>query len=766
MRTRYLMIIGLYFLGFGTAAGQNITGILLNSVTEEPVAFVGIEVQGTKEGGQSNEDGSFSLTVEQFPVRLIFTALDFHTKELVVEQQVERLVVYLDPQLESLSEVVLRSTIIPNSLQQTPYSVSVLTSQDFERFDQTSIMKSVNTVPGVFVHQGALNTNKLSIRGVGARSQYSTNRVKAYFEGIPISTAEGETTLDDIDQDVVERVEIIKGPTSSVYGAGLGGVINLYAARAHPDRSKTTAETSFGSFGMRKSTLKTTHASETAGIYAAYNHLSTDSFRENGTYDRKSITLHGTINDSSLGDLAVLANFTRLMAYIPSSLNQEQFENEPSSAAYTWMASQGYESYEKGLLGLSYQHDLSPGLQNTTSIYMNFRDALEPRPFDVLKEEQVAAGARTKINYQHQAWGQSAEFSAGAEFYREWYDTATFENLYESFPGEGSIPGTILSNNDQDRIYYNIFSQWNLALTPELKVETGFNLNSTRYELADMFYRDEIDQSGEYQFETIVSPRIGAAYDLAEGKTLYTSISHGFSTPTVAETLTPEGLINTELKPEQGINYELGFKGNWMQNRWYTEMAFFSIQVSDLLMAERVGEDQYIGRNAGRTDHNGVEVFTTYTVKLNPRLQARAYVNASLNFYEFDEFLEGDMNLSGNRIPGFPERTVNGGLDLISSTGFSFYASAEHVGENPLNDSNSQFNDSYNLVHLKASYEVSFSENLHVNVHTGVNNLLDEHYASSILPNAVGFGGALPRYFYPGNPRNFYGGIALSYKLW
>src|SRR5690606_2584335 len=98
------------------------------------------------------------------------------------------------------------------------------------------------------------------------------------------------------------------------------------------------------------------------------------------------------------------------------------------------------------------------------------------------------------------------------------------------------------------------------------------------YELNDLYAENEVDQSGDYRFETILSPRLGAVYSLATGKNLYASISHGFSTPTVAETLTPEGLINTSLKPETGINYEIGFKGNFFDNRLYAEVAAFSIQ--------------------------------------------------------------------------------------------------------------------------------------------------------------------------------------------
>ena len=138
-------------------------------------------------------------------------------------------ILYLVPSLEILSEVVVRSGVIPQSIQKSPASINIVNSADFNRTDATNILESFNNVPGVTVYQGALNTNKISIRGIGARSQYSTNRIQSCYDGIPIATAEGDLTLDDFDQESVERIEIIKGPTSSIYGAGLGGSINLFS---------------------------------------------------------------------------------------------------------------------------------------------------------------------------------------------------------------------------------------------------------------------------------------------------------------------------------------------------------------------------------------------------------------------------------------------------------------------------------------------------------------------------------------------------------
>ncbi|QED39018.1 TonB-dependent receptor [Antarcticibacterium arcticum] len=746
----------------GTINAQQIEGIVKNTSTELPVGNVIVQNLDSQTQVLSAPNGAFQIDYKTLPVDLRFSASGFESLNIQIKE--EGVVnIYLIPLLENLSEVIIRGTHIPGELHRIPAAVSVLSRQDLEKTDPTNFAQAFNNVPGVYVNQGALNTTKLNIRGVGARSQYSTNRIQAYFNGFPLTTAEGELTLDDIDPEAISRVEVIKGPASSLYGAGLGGVINLFAEEA--GRGTTASvNTLFGSYNMTRKSVSASHGSDNTNVFINYNDLQTDGFRENGEYERKSLLANVKLQTAGGNSLNFLTNFTRLKAFIPSSITEEALINSPESAASNWAAAKGFESYDRGMLGVSYEHLFSPTLANTTTVYLNFRDAYEPRPFDILKEERVSAGARSRFNLETAVFEKLTRISFGAEYYREWYESGTFENLYREFENIGSVLGSRLSNNEQDRNYSNIFAQLEMELSAKFKIETGVNINSTQYRLTDLFVEDEVDQTGDYKFKTILSPRIGATYELQRGKNFYASVSHGFSTPTVAETLTPEGQINTDLLPETGINYEAGFKGNWLGNNLYTEVAFYSIQIEDLLVAQRVAEDRYIGRNAGKTTHNGVEMFINYLYVPFEDFSIKPYFNASFNFFEFKEFEDRDNNFSGNKIPGVPESTVNLGLD-ISYGSFSIYSNLLAVGEIPLNDANSLFTNNYKLVNLKATYGFEVLKNLEITVSGGVNNALDDKYASSVLTNAIGFGAAAPRYYYPGNPRNYYTGIGGTFRF-
>lgn len=751
----------LFFIFTGLQA-QNIEGSLVNATTQLPVENARILNKTDKVSVLADNRGMFSIPYEELPVTLQITALGFEDRQLEINTREEARQILLFP--ETLSEVLIQGALIPAKLREIPAAVSLISSRDLKRIDPSNLVQAFNYVPGVYVNQGALNTTRLNIRGIGSRAQYSTNRIQAYFNGIPLSTAEGELTLDDIDPEALGKVEIIKGPNSSIFGAGLGGVINLFSEKATPGVNRASAETIFGDFGMRKKTFSASHGTENSSVFANYSDLRSDGFRENSDYERQSGLVNASLTTANGNELSFLANFTRLKAFIPSSINEDDFRNNPSVAASNWAAAKGFESYDRGLLGVSYTHSFSDNFTNTTSTYISFRDAFEPRPFDILKEERVSAGARTTFNLDAQIWELDSKVSFGAEYYREWYETGTFENLYRRFEGRGSVPGERLSNNEQDRYYRNFYAQLNLSLSEKLKIETGFNINNTNYSLTDLYVQDEVDQTGEYGFSTVFSPRIGATYEVGQDKNLYASVSHGFSTPTVAETLTPEGLINTDLRLESGMNYEIGFKGNWLKNALYTELTLYSIQINDLLVAQRVAEDRYVGINAGKTSHNGAELLLSYSTFPLQGLMIKPFLSASYNLFEFREFTDRGMDFSGNRLPGVPQSTVNTGLD-IQHENFAVYTNFLAVGEVPLNDANTGFADPYQLLNIKATYDWELLQGLDLRLTAGVNNLLNQNYAASILPNAVGFGGAAPRAYYPGNPRNYFAGLGLHYNF-
>jgi iron complex outermembrane receptor protein len=663
----------------------------------------------------------------------------------------------------ALSEIMLKGSPIKNALQNVASSVAVVTTADINKSDGIILTPILNKIPGVTMQQGALNTNRITIRGIGARSQYGTNKIKAYFDGIPLSSGEGETTIDDIDLASIEKIEIIKGPNSTSFGSGLGGVIQLFSRETPLLESFGKSTVTFGSFGLLQQRLSAGYSDSKTNVFTSYTNLESEGFRANSSYNRKSFNLHGKQKIASNGSLSFLGTFTRLKAFIPSSINETDLKNNPEKAAATWAAAQGFESYDKFMLGLGYDHQFSEKWSMQTSIFSNFKDAYEPRPFDILDEKTSAAGFRSNVNYKDRLFSLPFELSFGTELLTEKYAYSLFENLYQSQPGQGSIKGDEFSAIKQNRNYINYFLQMELWISEKLHLETGVALNTTKYSFEDVFENNSGGQKMPFTFGNVWSPRVGLSYKISNGKNIFSSVSKGFSVPSVAETLTPEGQINTDLKPEIGWNYELGFKGNWLKNKVYTEVTFYTTQIENLLVARRTDNDQFVGINAGSSSHTGFEFLVNYALLKLSQLQITPYFSGAVNNFKFKEFLDGDADYSGNQLTGVPEKQFNFGLDLNTKNGFSVNTSFRTMSKIPLNDSNAKYSARYSLLDIKTTYVFSILKILKAELNAGVNNALDTKYAANILPNAVGFGTAAPRYFYPGNPLNYYGGFSVAY---
>lgn len=663
-----------------------------------------------------------------------------------------------------LTELIVKSLPIHNSIQNSAASISILSKEDIKQTDGTILTPILNKIPGIYMQQGSLNTNKITIRGMGSRSQYSTTRIKAYFEQIPLTNAEGETTLEDIDLEAIGTIEIIKGPNSTSFGAGLGGVINLMANAPTNTNSFVKTGTTIGSFKLIKHTLSAGHSDKNSNFYTNYNHLQNEGYRTNSNYDRKSLNIFGKQNLSKKDILSIFTIGTRLKAYIPSSISETDYINSPQKAATTWESAKGFESYDKLLIGLGHEHLFSKNWILNTSVSTSMKNGYEARPFDILKDKSLSFGFRSKVNHTTNLFSFPTTFSMGIESLSENYDFSLYRNLYKTKPGQGSIQGDRFSEINQKRSNSNVFFQMNMQLIDNLYLESGLAYNSTNYQQRDLFIENNTAKKS-YTFGSIWSPRLGLSYQIAEGKNIFTSISKGFSTPTVAETLTPEGQINTNIKPEIGINYEIGFKARFLNSKLYTELSFYNMLVQNLLVARRIAEDQYMGINAGKSSHRGVEFLIHYKWIYNSNLQIQPYFNGTINHFKFTDFVDNNNDFSGKKLPAVTNIQWNVGFDLNTNFGLHLNTNYGFFGKMPLDDANSKYTEKYQLLNAKIAYNFIILKKLKAEINMGMQNILNEKYASSILPNAVGFGSTTPRYYYPGDPKNFYAGLQLTYPL-
>lgn len=744
---------------FNQLRAQDYIG-LVQSVDGTPIAGVLIRFEN-EVIAKTNAKGQFSLSEKiQFPIHLSFKHADYQSKNQLFYETNQ---VFFLQKLSDIEELDQITVVASSDVKKTIIlPISQVTSKALEQQTQVTLVDAMNKIPGVYIQSGAINTNRITIRGVGSRTLYGTNKIKAYFNDIPITNGIGETVLDIYDVEDLQSIEIIKGPKASLYGTSFGGIILLTSKKPENQGFSTQNSSTIGSFGLFKNRFAVGFSDEKFSLHFNYGHLEMDGFRENSAYQINSYVLNSTYKFDEKTSISLLFNHSNYLAQLPSSIGKTDFMENPKKAAFTWLMAKGYKKDKQLLAGINVKHKFSDYFENNTSVFYSYSDHYEPRPFNILDEFTNGYGLRSVFTKTFNFLGRNAKWNFGTELFKDEYQWKTIENKYQSNNGKGSLEGMLLSKNSEKRTHSNFFSDITLSLLEKLNLQLGINFNDTSYHFKDEFNAETQNTSASRNFDPLIAPNLNLTYQILPNLQVFANASYGFNFPSLEEALTPEGVVNPEISPEKGFHYEIGTELYFLNRRGHLLTSYYILDIKDLLVAQRVGEDQYIGRNAGRTLHKGVEFSTDYKFILSSNVNLTPFMNASFNWHRFRDFVNEDIDYSGNELTGVPDMVFNYGFALTVDK-FSLFANQSYFGKMPMNDANTLYSDAYNLLNLKLDYSTQLFKLLNIKFNFGINNVFDTHYASSILINATGFNNVEPRYYYPGNPRNYYGGIVLNY---
>lgn len=647
-----------------------------------------------------------------------------------------------------IEEVTITTFRSPYNLFNTPAPINVIMPLQLEMGNSLITVEALNQVPGILMHNGTLNTNRLTIRGIGARSSYTTTKIKAYFGEIPLTSGDGETTLEDLENTAIRRVEIIKGPSSSLFGAGLAGVILFHPKTA--DQNFVQNQTTIGSFGTIKNILSVGMKDDKLNIFALGAILNSDGYRENNTTRRSNILVNSIYSFTEKTSVQILLKGTKMKAFIPSSLDLPTFQEHPEQAASNWRNIEGYEEYTNGQFGISLNILTDNNHKISAATFGSFRDADELRPFNRLVENSNYIGWRAYV--QKTITGENSKyiFSTGLEFFRENYNWSTVSNTNSSK----------LSDNQEKRQYENLFFQMESSFREKYFISAGVNGNLTRFYYTDNFTENGY-LSGNQSYQPTISPRLGATVVMNRYLSVFGNLSHGFSTPTFEETLLPAGEINTEIKPETGWNTEIGFRSQ-LSDRFQLSASYYRIYIKNLLVARRTGEDAYIGVNAGKSLHPGFETEIRWNATNPLKFPSLMFTgNTTIANYHFSDFVDQEIDYSGNNLPGTSKTTWFTLANFNPVKNVSLNLWYRYTGEMPVNDANTDYSDAYGITNLEAKLFGKINR-MKLELKGGIQNIFDIQYASMLAVNAFAARGTLPRYYYPGNPRNYFVSVLIG----
>ncbi len=732
-----------------TLNGQ-VHGVVFDALTGEPLPDVHIKQNGKLEA-VTDANGRFELSdpTGKFIFRHVgfeTTSRIFDRPDVTVEIQMHPLVRLLDEAMISASKELKNISLIPQILAPDSLTSATLAANPFY---------GLNSLPSVYFNRGTRNTQKLTIRGLGARSQYSTTKIKAFVNGFPVTSTSGEVFLNDMTWTTFDRMEVVPGPVSNEYGSSFGGFLFLDIDLPDEPKSELRSGLMVGDFGYMHQYNSFRFGSADVKGVISYQSMNDNGFRQNDAFDGSDVN---ALVEVRLSETATLQSFTlrnTFKAFIPSSLSESDFLNHPEKAADSWNASNGFEEDMEIMQGLSLQKSYSKDFSQTLMVFGKKYEGTERRPFNTLEDNTKSFGARTTLSYRNPLPVGVLNFHTGLNFRYDNYRWKTLETL------ENDTSGELLSDNRQRKSDGDFFLFADYK-HPVYSVKAGLNAAVTNYTTRDLIQGEE---SGSFDMGVFLSPYLKAKADLTSEFSAGVLLSRGSTAPSFEEAIDSDGGVSDLLLPENGWQRELGLIYKSKSNRFLISSSVFYNSVMNQIITKRITEEQFIKINAGESSFFGVEARLSHLLINEDQLTSRLGLSYAWSDFSFDDFTDDGVILDGNRIPGISKHKASLVLSGKVFNRFSYRADLLVNGELPMNDQNTKYYDGYEVLNLTLSYHQKISERFDINLTAMADNLLNQSYASMILVNAPSFGGADPRWYYPGAPRSLRFGFELNYNL-
>ena len=658
-------------------------------------------------------------------------------------------------QLPAITVTATRSEM---SLDDIPAAVSVVNRAEIQSGRQTiGLDESLNRIPGLFVqnrHNFAQDL-RISIRGFGARAAFGVRGVKLLVDGIPETTPDGQSQVDNIDLGATDRIEVIRGTTSSLYGNAAGGVISLIT-ESGPTTPFVEFRPTVGAFGLAKYQLKTGGESGNLNYLLNLSRLKLSGFRDRSDTENLLLNSKVRITLDPASDVTLLLNFVDSpTAMDPGALTREQVEADREQAAARNVSLDAGESVMQGRLGSIYRRRFSDEHEISLTLYGLFRDFNQRLPVDrAVDFDRFSAGGGAKYSFQGDLYGLPNRLTAGIDLQHQDDDRRNFDNP-EGRPGE-----TLQLHQNEQVTGLGAFLYHELRLPEEVRLTLGLRYDQLDFDVSD-FLLTNGDDSGQRTFDAF-SPMLGLVLSPSEELNLYVNISTAFETPTTTELAnrpTGEGGFNPDLDPQRATNYEIGAKGGFYWNklvsaaRFRYDLALFSISVRDELIpfeAPNMPGRRFF-RNAGFSTHSGLE-FGLQAIILEGLTTSLAYTYSD---FRFEDFRTEDSVFDDNHIPGIPSHQLHTELSYQHPAGIDGSVELIAVDDFFVDDANTEKNDAYTVVNLRFDY-FHQSEEWQLTPFIGVNNLFNRAYNASVRINA--FGG---RYFEPAPGISVFSGVSI-----
>ena len=757
IKMRIIKITAILFCCFvinSQSSAQNIFSGIVKGETAIPLQAVSISV-ANRAITVTDSAGNFMVYDTATTLLVSFSHAGFTTYSAkMVAGKKMNIILYNNNDI--LPEAVIKAYESNTALRNIPATVSILGKADLERYSNTSFIAAVNTVPGVKMDERSPGSYRLSIRGNLLRSPFGVRNIKVYWNGIPFTDANGNTYLNQVGFNNIGKMEILKGPAGSMYGAGTGGVVLLSSRTPANDENSISFNALAGSYGTVASDVSYKNSNENSNINLSFSHQQSDGWRNHTNMRRDVANYNAGFFISQKRTIHTNIFYSDLYYQTPGGLNRRQMDSSanqsrPASGIFKSAAAQQAAIYIKTFYaGVGQDYHFNNRWSNTTSIYTSATRFKNPSILNYQRKTEQGIGGRSVTQFKQ----KKLTLHFGGEYQYGFTSTRTFGNKL-------GLPDTLQFDDEIAATQYNLFVQTALELPHNFSITGGLSYNNYGYGFTRLNKLPAATISK--LFDPVVVPRVALLKKIGDRYSIYTTLSKGYSPPTIDEIVPSTGVFNGDLAAEKATNYEVGARGELVKNKLYAEAAMYILYLRNTIVTRRdaSGADYFV--NTGNTRQRGLELSVNYLPIRN-----RSGFVKELKFWshytsiqaKFKTYQQGNNNFSGNKLTGTPPTVLVLGADAVTNIGFYANLTYNYTDALPLNDANTFTANAYQLLFAKLGYKKLLGKNLQAELFIVFDQSLNTPYSLGNDLNAAG-----NRYFNPSAPQNFTGGLKLQFNL-
>lgn len=633
----------------------------------------------------------------------------------------------------------------PRAPLELPYAVTISHLDSLAAARRLGVDELLFAVPGVALanRQNPTQDPRISIRGFGARSAFGVRGVRVLQDGVPVTLPDGQTPVDVLDLQGADRVDVVRGSASSLYGNAAGGVIDV---RSTPPALVPLAPYMRIVGGGETPTIGVLGASGTVndlGYSGTVSHVSGEGYRrysdQRATHAAARLSLSPP---SSANSFTLAARFLDVpLAENPGALTKAQFDTAPRMADPASVRKQAGKTVRQGDVALTYARQLGRGTLDAT-VFGGGRTFANPLTFATIDVDRRSGGASLRASDLAIAGVHALRLSAGADAQwmhddrREHSNCVDITLVSANCPTGANLRGAL--TKDQLELVTSVgpFVRGELALAPSLLLSAGVRADAVRFEVRDhLVTATNPDDSGERTLHA-VSPSAGIVWRATSLSSLYASASSSFETPTTTELGNkPDGSagINPDLQPQRTLMLEVGTKGVVPLLGVHWDAALFQARARDELVPFAIpgGQGRNYYRNAGRTQRRGAELGVQ--ADAGPLSLQSSY---TYSHFRYVDYVVNGTSYAGNRIPGVPVHALAAEASLHHGP-MTFSATADVASGMMVDDPNSAETSGRAIFGLGVASHIRAGD-AELSPMVAVQNLGDVHAVGSVSVNATG----------------------------